>query len=375
MRLIPLVLVGFFLTFPAFAQDLPDAVATPYIAYSSAMEAEDFEAARTAARQAVRAAQRVELDAATTAILADNYAQLSEVLQDFSAAAAAYRQSAELHQQSGASVDVVAPMWLRASNAALIAGETNDAVRHADAAADMAENADALDAALQARLVFSGRALQAHGLWRNGRIRNADDRAREALSIADANETLTQSRLYPLMTFINGAVYAIDRDHLAAAYRLSQAFKLMPQQRDALGYWIGYIRGQMTESERERLLELIVEGDLLVDDASGGTLFDGEFALHDEPGFVDAEPLRRRPPDYPATVAAAGFEGIALIRFSVTEDGAVADPEVVLSIPFAEFGDSAERAVRRWRYQPATLNGQPIRRDGVVTQFHYALAN
>ena len=373
MRRLFLVLAGLFLSSPALSQDLPEEVASAYVAYTSAIDAEDYEAAYASAGQALRAAERVGLESATTAILAENYGQLAEVMQDF-ATAAAYEQSAELREESGTPVGEVASLWLRAANSALVANEADEAVRFADRASDLAENADTLDEAEQARLRFAGRALQAHALWREGRVRGADFRASEALRIADTSN-LTENRLYPMMTFIKGAVYAIDQNHAEAAFRLSQAYALMPEQQEALGYWLSYIRRQLSARDRERLFERIVDAGLVVEGAGAGAFVDDDDALENDPDFVDASPLVRRAPRYPMNAAAAGFEGLAVMRFSVNEQGRVVDPEVVLSIPFSDFGDAALDAVRRWRYEPATREGRPVQRHGVVTQFEYVMAN
>jgi len=69
-------------------------------------------------------------------------------------------------------------------------------------------------------------------------------------------------------------------------------------------------------------------------------------------------------PVYPARAEAAGIEGRVLLRATIQADGAVAAP-LVLSTPDAELGAAALDAVRRWRYQAALLNGQPV--DVVTT--------
>jgi len=72
-------------------------------------------------------------------------------------------------------------------------------------------------------------------------------------------------------------------------------------------------------------------------------------------------PLVRFPPDYPIAAAAKGIEGQVLIRFTVTETGAVADPEVLRSDPPGVFDRAARRAILRWKYQPQLVNGKPTR--------------
>jgi protein TonB len=71
-------------------------------------------------------------------------------------------------------------------------------------------------------------------------------------------------------------------------------------------------------------------------------------------------PLVRFPPDYPMAAVNNKIEGYVLLRFTVTETGAVADPEVLRSEPPGIFDRSARRAVMRWKYQPQLANGEPV---------------
>ena len=71
-------------------------------------------------------------------------------------------------------------------------------------------------------------------------------------------------------------------------------------------------------------------------------------------------PLVRFPPEYPMTAAASRIEGFVLLRFTVTETGSVADPEVLRSQPPGIFDRAAMRSVLRWKYQPQLANGEPV---------------
>lgn len=70
-------------------------------------------------------------------------------------------------------------------------------------------------------------------------------------------------------------------------------------------------------------------------------------------------PLVRVPPEYPARAMASEIEGFVILRFTVTETGAVADPEIIQSVPPGVFDREARRAVLRWKYQPQLVNGKP----------------
>ena len=70
-------------------------------------------------------------------------------------------------------------------------------------------------------------------------------------------------------------------------------------------------------------------------------------------------PLVRIPADYPIAALAKGIEGFVEMRFTVTETGSVADPEVLRSDPPGVFDRSARRAVLKWKYQPQMVDGKP----------------
>lgn len=71
-------------------------------------------------------------------------------------------------------------------------------------------------------------------------------------------------------------------------------------------------------------------------------------------------PLVRFPPEYPERARQKEQEGYVTLRFTVTETGAVADPEVIASFPPGYFDRYAIRAVLRWKYQPQLVDGKPI---------------
>jgi protein TonB len=71
-------------------------------------------------------------------------------------------------------------------------------------------------------------------------------------------------------------------------------------------------------------------------------------------------PLVRFPPEYPMSAMANKIEGYVLLRFVVTETGAVSEPEVLRSDPAGIFDRAAMRAVLRWKYQPQLANGEPV---------------
>ena len=71
-------------------------------------------------------------------------------------------------------------------------------------------------------------------------------------------------------------------------------------------------------------------------------------------------PLVRFPPEYPLKARQDRVEGYVLLRFVVTETGAVADPEVLRAVPPGIFDRAAIRSVLRWKYQPQLVDGEPV---------------
>ena len=70
-------------------------------------------------------------------------------------------------------------------------------------------------------------------------------------------------------------------------------------------------------------------------------------------------PLVKFPAEYPMAARAKSIEGFVLLRFTVTETGAVADPEVLQAEPPGIFNRAARGAVLRWKYQPQMVDGKP----------------
>lgn len=63
-------------------------------------------------------------------------------------------------------------------------------------------------------------------------------------------------------------------------------------------------------------------------------------------------------PSYPADAKAAGIEGTVVVKYVVTETGAVANVQAVRGPP--ELTAVCEAAVKSWRFMPAQRDGQPV---------------
>jgi protein TonB len=65
------------------------------------------------------------------------------------------------------------------------------------------------------------------------------------------------------------------------------------------------------------------------------------------------------PPVYPPEAQAQGLRGIVILELVVDAQGRVASAEVVRSVP--PFDEAALAAVRKWEYEPTTLDGKAVR--------------
>lgn len=78
------------------------------------------------------------------------------------------------------------------------------------------------------------------------------------------------------------------------------------------------------------------------------------------PPRSDARHLSNPAPIYPRTALRLGQEGRVILTLLVRVDGSVDDVQVTTSSGYQRLDKAALKAVRRWRYQPASQDGQPI---------------
>ncbi len=93
----------------------------------------------------------------------------------------------------------------------------------------------------------------------------------------------------------------------------------------------------------------------------GGARDDSDRGILVPGGDVRAPVLVRRvEPFYPEAARKARLEGVVILEAIITAQGEIEEVHVVKSAG-ALLDASAEDAVRRWRYSPATLNGRTVR--------------
>ena len=71
-------------------------------------------------------------------------------------------------------------------------------------------------------------------------------------------------------------------------------------------------------------------------------------------------------PRYPESARRRGIEGTVLLKMRITAQGRVEDVQVVRSAGYPDLDESAIEAVRRWRFEPARRNGEPVAEDAVL---------
>lgn len=79
-------------------------------------------------------------------------------------------------------------------------------------------------------------------------------------------------------------------------------------------------------------------------------------------GARQAQPdyLRNPPPVYPEQARVEHRQGVVLLRVSVSASGDPTSVSVSRSSGYSDFDDSAMRAVRRWKFRPASAGGMNI---------------
>jgi len=88
--------------------------------------------------------------------------------------------------------------------------------------------------------------------------------------------------------------------------------------------------------------------------------FDDSFAHDPQPRDRPVKLVAATMPSYPQELVNAGVEGLVMLRFLVNEAGGVEQVAVSRSSHPA-LSAAAASAVSKWRFQPITLRGQPVR--------------
>ncbi len=357
-----------------------DDVMGAYHAYMAAIEADDLAAAAGHAQEAYRLGRAEGVDAGTLAALAENRAQVLEDLGRMAEAAAAYEDLAGIEAESGADAARAAELRLRAAGAWRAAGDERNAREQAGQAVFHAGGLPAGSA-----LAFQSHALLAQLEWDRGRLRQAGDSAKAAVETLHHREPAYASSP-ALMAFMAGIGGLMRRDNPDAAYHFSLASAIGRRLEAETGEddsasvlygWAIFARSVLSEAEGLALLERMAaspyQAALLEDCDSADE--NGPPTEYEGRDWRDTVRLRNTPPAYPHEGLRRGLNGVALYVFDVNEQGRTTNIRTLASIPHPMFGPPGEEAIRQWRYDPATVDGQPVEKRDVFTSFNFMIDN
>lgn len=65
-------------------------------------------------------------------------------------------------------------------------------------------------------------------------------------------------------------------------------------------------------------------------------------------------------PQFPAGAQWFGISGMIVVEVVITKDGRVTSPRILKTLPAPTVAYTTLDAVRRWRFEPGKLNGQPV---------------
>lgn len=352
---------------------IPSEVMTAYQAYMAAIEADDLQSASGHAEAAYRAGRDAGIDGATLAALAENRAQVYTDLADRERAAPAWRELAVVMESAGVDADERGRALVSASTQYFLLPDLAQALSAADEAIALYP----ADAA--ANDLFFAHRVRANVLWQRGRLRQSGEAAREALAVRERIGPIADRTTMMTATF--AAIAAALRNqpeevafYVAPAALISEAIPASSDDRMMLDAWDGFARFSLSDEQKEALFERTLASALFDLDVPER---EADRAAPDEDvrEIVDAVPLRRVEPTYPPRMLEGGVEGFSLVMFDVSPEGQPQNIRTLLSVPHRDFGVAGERTVRRWRYQPRTVDGVPETREGVVTHFLYRMVD
>ena len=111
-------------------------------------------------------------------------------------------------------------------------------------------------------------------------------------------------------------------------------------------------------------------------EAEARALADAEAARRaaEAAAIAQYQPISKKPPSYPRRALDRGVEGDCTVRYTVTREGRVKDPQVVEgACDDPTFERPSLNAANSFRYQPRLVNGQPVDVPGVSNTFRYRI--
>jgi len=87
------------------------------------------------------------------------------------------------------------------------------------------------------------------------------------------------------------------------------------------------------------------------------------------------EPTKRETPRYPYRALEDGREGWVIVEMKIDENGAPSDAEIVEAAGGPYFNRTSLRALEKFRFKPATLEGKAVAVSNVRYKFTYSLSD
>ncbi|SDM02396.1 energy transducer TonB [Maricaulis salignorans] len=364
-------------TLAASAQDdpLPDSVSQAYLAYENAMAAQDYVAASEAARAAWQAARDERIDAGLIGILAENYGNLALRRGLPEEAYPAWRSAAEISDRLRASQTERATRWYQASLSAFANGDIRDARQCSlRASRSVGGREDSVAPSLAGDIHY----MVALSSGQLGRLRTMSGHAALALEAFEASGR-SPDRVLANAHYLAGVGQYFEGERLDALYNFHISRSMFASV-EAAGAdtdnvrtttaWIQLARGAATAEDRA-LVDARIAASAYPETGAHPSWSDREGAnIYDVDAVVAGT---RAQPRYPVRAAEAGIDGIVVVRFDVTESGRTDSATVVAAAPGGVFDDETLQAVASWRYEPAQIGGQAVRRVGLLTQFQFTM--
>jgi len=89
--------------------------------------------------------------------------------------------------------------------------------------------------------------------------------------------------------------------------------------------------------------------------------------------LIDAKAVKRVAPKFPINEARAGRDGWVRLSFIIEPDGSTSSPIVESSSGSRGFEKEALRAIKKWKYEPATENGEKVQQCNNSVQLDFKM--
>lgn len=95
--------------------------------------------------------------------------------------------------------------------------------------------------------------------------------------------------------------------------------------------------------------------------------------VHHLSSFVPAKPIERANPRFPVMAAKIGAEGWVKMSYVIDEEGNVVDPVIEDAGGSRYFRNPALNAIKKWKYEPAMIDGKPTQQCRQSIQMDFVL--